>query len=182
MRTVQKKVVKLQAWQLGTGSEKEKALIASGKIVRHDDDVYELFSTESVNGKGEIAHTGDYFKVDSYDAPYPNTKERFEEQHAHLEGDWYRQASKPLLAWFSDEPMCEEVEFLIQKKGLILKPDQPERYFNACLWNTHLSSPKDSALLMYEIERDAEGRIMDIHFNFVERREFERTYEVLGTC
>ena len=179
MRRVLKKTVRLQAWQLGSGSDKEKELIRQGKIVPLPDGSYELFSQEAVHGEGEKAQAGDFFKVDSLDSPYPNPKEQFLKTHVHLKEDWYEQISNPLSAWFAGDPMCKEVQFLIKEKGLVLKPEQPECYFNAPLWGAPLSSPYDSALMFYAIKKDAEGNILDAEFNFVARADFEQTYVIL---
>ncbi|MCD8022748.1 MAG: hypothetical protein LUF30_07200, partial [Lachnospiraceae bacterium] len=54
----------IKAWQLGENSDMEKQLIATGAIRLLPDGSYELFSQEAVNGTGEIARPGDYFKVD----------------------------------------------------------------------------------------------------------------------
>ena len=71
---VQKKPVRLQAWQLGAGDAKEAEMIAAGKIKLREDGSYELFSMEALGEKGQIAGPGDYFKVDSAGFPYPNKK------------------------------------------------------------------------------------------------------------
>ena len=73
---IKKKTVK--AFQLGTGTEMEKILIEEGVIIPKEDGTYELLSQEAVNGSGEIAHVGDYFKVDEVNGrhfPYPNEKD-----------------------------------------------------------------------------------------------------------
>ena len=78
----------------------EATLIREGAIKKRQDGTYELFSQEAVNGTGEIAKAGDYFKVDIVDGrhyPYPNSKQFFEENHIHIAGDEYEQKEKPLL-------------------------------------------------------------------------------------
>lgn len=65
-------------------------LIEEGAIQRPPDGSYALFSQEAVNGQGQIAQAGDYFKVDTIDGrhfPYPNSREYFLSNHTHLGGD-----------------------------------------------------------------------------------------------
>ena len=180
MRFAQKKVVRLQAWQLGAGSDEEKRLIESGKIRLRPDGSYELFSQEATGGTGQIAEAGDYFKVDADGYPYPNKKEKFEATHRHAEGDWYIQESKPFPIWTRDEPEDERIRFLVSAGLLSFHPDTPERYFSAELWGTLETSPADSVVVFYDIQRDGEGRITHIDFNFVIKSEFDRTYEILA--
>ena len=59
-----KTATRVRAWELGAGSDMEKEMIRVGKIIAHPDGVYEVFSQESTEGKGQMAHAGDYFKVD----------------------------------------------------------------------------------------------------------------------
>ena len=73
-----KKIV--QAYPLGQGHPMETALIEEGAIRLLPDGSYALFSQEAVNGQGQIAYAGDYFKVDTIDGrhyPYPNDREFF---------------------------------------------------------------------------------------------------------
>lgn len=82
----------VRAYQLGAGSTVEQSLIAEGKIrVRNGN--YELFSQES-REKGEMAVTGDYFKVDNAGYPYPNKADWFELNHRHIDGDRFEQLPK----------------------------------------------------------------------------------------
>ena len=74
---VRKKNVRVQAWELGAGSETEKRMIQARKIIPHPDGTYEVFSQECKNGKGQIANAGDYFKVDATGSPYPNERAFF---------------------------------------------------------------------------------------------------------
>ena len=76
-------------------------------------------------------------------------------------------------------PMCPEVQYLIDNKGLELKPDDPEHYFNAELWGTMMSAPIDAYLMFYSIDRAEDGSITDASFNFVVRDWFEGVYSVL---
>lgn len=175
----QKKIVK--AYPLGAGHPMEAALIEEGAIRLLPDGSYELFSQEAVNGRGQIARAGDYFKVDTVDGhhyPYPNSREFFLSNHIHLTGDEYEQVNKPLLIWqFSDEP-TEELRWLLDTGRLVLKPQEPDRYFNAALWGTALSAPAEATLVFYSVERDDHGVITDINFNFVAKAEFDTSYIV----
>ncbi|MFQ9514724.1 MAG: hypothetical protein ACLRZ9_02745 [Eubacterium sp.] len=177
-----KKIIKKQgktvkAYRLGDNTEVEKNLIGNGKIRKKSDGNYEIFSREAVNGTGEIAKIGDYFKVDSKGHPYPNAKEFFEENHEQLSEDEYIQKPQPMDVWSADMEMCPEIEFLIKNKGLKLSPECPEKYFGAPLWGSYLNAAKDAYLVFYEITRDENGNIADADFNFVARDEYEKLYE-----
>lgn len=177
-----KKVIKksgktVMAYQLGTDSRMEQDLMAAGKIRRTPDGRYELFSQEAVNGTGELADQGDYFKVDSTGNPYPNDRAWFEANHIHVEGQKYVQLPKPLDAWEADEPMCPEIEFLLKTGRLKINQETPERYFEAFLWGSLLTAARTAVVIFYQVDRGSLGEIEDISFGFVERGEFELTYD-----
>lgn len=166
----------LYAYRLGEKNDVLEELMHKGKIREIYDGLYEIFSQEAKNGKGEIAHKGDYIKIDSSGSPYPNDETFFKKNHRRIEGNRYEQIPKPLDAWTVQESMCEEVDFLIQKKGLVINVNEKDRYFNAELWGAKLSSARDSVIVFYSIDRDSLGNIIDVDFNFVCRDEFEKTY------
>ena len=176
---VQKKPVRLQAWQLGAGDAKEAEMIAAGKIKLREDGSYELFSMEALGEKGQIAGPGDYFKVDSAGFPYPNKKAFFEERHVPLGDGWYLQKTQPIPAWTADMPADEVIDFLIRENLLRIHPENPARYFTADLWGTEETAAKDAVVVIHSVERDDEGRITGVDFNFVERTIFDSTYTVL---
>lgn len=174
-----KKIVK--AYQLGSGSEMERKLIGEGMIINREDGRYELFSRESVNGTGEIAEFGDYFKVDEIDGkyyPYPNAKDWFDKNHIHLQEDEYEQLNKPLFIWQATDPVCEEINYLISNGRLTIKENDDQHFFNAFLWGADLSAAKDATIIFYSIDKDDQGNITDISFNFIARAQFEATYEL----
>lgn len=173
-----KKIVK--AYQLGSGSNMEKLLLEEGTLVLREDGKYELFSQEAVNRKGEVAVAGDYFKVDEIEGkhfPYPNEKSWFEANHTHLQGDEYEQVNKPLYVWQASDPRSEEIEYLINSGKLTIKEDDAQHYFNAFLWGADLSAAKDATVIFYNIDRDNDGQIIDIGFNFIAKAQFEADYE-----
>ena len=91
----------VHAYRLGYGSAMEQLLLQEGAIRRLPDGSYELFSKEAVQGRGEHALRGDYFKVDTVEGryyPYPNTREFFESNHTLVDAaqDLYEQQPKPL--------------------------------------------------------------------------------------
>lgn len=175
-----KKIVK--AYPLGAGHPMEAALIEEGAIRRLPDGRYELFSQEAINGHGQIAQTGDYFKVDTIDGrhfPYPNDREFFLNNHTHLSGDEYEQVNKPLQIWQTGDELAEEIRWLVDTGRLTLKPQDPEHYFNAFLWGADLSAAADATLVFYSVDRDESGAITDISFNFVAKSEFEASYSIL---
>ena len=179
MKWVRKRRVRLQAWQLGTATPMEKRLIDEGRIVRREDGQYELFSQEATGSVGEIASAGDYFKVDPPGCPYPNKRDGFERKHRHIGGDWYEQICEPVPVWTADEPVCEEIRFLLSTGRLQIHPDDPGHYFSARIWGTVETAAKDAVVVFYEIKRNDRGEIRSIDFNFVERGYFDSTYELL---
>lgn len=179
IRIIKKNGKKVSAYQLGDKCSIIDDLIQQGKIKKITNDSYEIFSQEAVNGKGEIAHCGDYIKIDSSGYPYPNTAIFFEANHKWLGGNEYEQIPIPINAWTVQEPMCEEIEFLTQKKGLVINADDQEHYFNAILWGTKLSAAKDSVIVFYDITKNSFGKIVDVDFNFVCRKEFEKSYLII---
>lgn len=175
-----KKIVK--AYPLGAGHPMEAMLIAEGAIRRRDDGSYELFSQEAVNGSGQIAYPGDYFKVDTVEGrhyPYPNSREYFLENHVHLQGDEYEQKAKPLMIWQYGDEMPDALLWLLENKRLTLKEEDPQNYFNAFLWGSDLSAARDATLIFYSVDRDAADAITDVSFNFVAKPEFESSYVIL---
>lgn len=174
------KIVK--AYPLGAGHPMEAALITEGVIKLLEDGSYELFSQEAVNGQGQLAKPGDYFKVDTVEGkhyPYPNGRDWFEENHVHLHGDEYEQKNKPLMIWQVGDEMTDEVRWLVNSGKLTLKPEDPAHYFNAFLWGSDLSAASDATLLFYGVNRDASGTITAIDFNFVAKAEFDANYTVV---
>ncbi len=165
----------VNAWELGKGSEMEQELIKAGKIVKNDDG-YELFSQESKSGSGEKAKAGDFFKVDGKGYPYPNAREWFFKNHRHIDGDTYEQLPKKLMAWESTDGITPEVQFLVEKKGLVLDPTNPKAYFGAMLWGAWETASADAVLIFYSVSYAEDGTVIDADFNFVARSEFEATY------
>lgn len=154
-------------------------MLREGRMVLREDGSYELFSQEAVNGSGELAQKGDYFKVDGTGAPYPNRRERFLSTHRSVQGDVYVQQSCPVQVWMAGDPETEEVRWLMDAGRLVLHPEDPEHYFQAHLWGTHLSAARDAVLVLYHLSRDKQGRLRDVEFNFVAAPEFERDYSLL---
>jgi hypothetical protein len=169
---------RVQAWQLGAGSDMERELRENGKIRLLPDGNYELFSTESVSGQGERAEAGDYFKVDSTGAPYPNARAWFESHHDRVGDHDYVQRPEVLRAWTVAEPVCAEIRFLLDQHRLTIDPDDPDRYFSAFLWGAQLSAARDAVVVFYQVQRTGDT-ITDVEFNFVARTEFDKTYKIL---
>lgn len=180
MKYAVKKTSKVMAYRLGDHTAMEEALVREGAIRRLDDGSYALFSQEAVNGTGEKAGPGDYFKVDTVNGrhyPYPISQAYFEENHRHIQGDVYEQIPRPVAVWQDGDGPCEEMDFLLTSGRLTIRPEDDVHYFHAVLWNAPLSAARDATVVFYQVDRDSEGRIADIEFNFVARREFERDYE-----
>ena len=170
------------AYPLGAGHPMEALLIEEGAIRLLPDGSYELFSQEAVNGHGQLAQPGDYFKVDTINGrhfPYPNDREYFLSNHTHLSGDDYEQINKPLMIWQTGDEISDEIKWLLDTGRLTLNPQDPTRFFNAFLWGADLSAAADATLVFYGVDRDENGCITDISFNFVARPEFESSYVVM---
>lgn len=170
------------AYRLGDQNLVLTQLISKGMILALDDNRFEVFSQEAMNGStghGQTAHAGDYVKIDGAGYPYPNDVEYFEQNHRHIAGDEYEQKAVPLNAWSAEEQMCPEVVFLVEHKGLVLDYDHPECFFYAPLWGTVEVAAKDAVLVFYSIDYGENGEVKDASFNFIGRAEFERTYQVL---
>ncbi|MBR5311978.1 MAG: hypothetical protein IKU40_03745, partial [Clostridia bacterium] len=163
------------AYRLGDNTEIELRMIKEGLIRVSSDGSYELFSLEAVNGSGEIAQKGDYFKLSTDGHPYPNDKAFFEANHRQLDGNRYEQLPKPLEIWSSQDTLCPEIRFLQENKGLVIDPDSTDKRYSAPLWGTVLSAAADAVIVFYSITRDANGAVTDADFNFVAGDEFERT-------
>lgn len=170
---------RVRAWELGAGSSAETEMIRAGKI-RRNGESYELFSREAVNGQGQKARKGDYFKLDGDGYPYPNAREWFHANHRPIQGDEYEQMPKPLAIWGVEDGDSELIHWLTDGGRLSIREDDEAKYFNARLWGADLSAGKDATVVFYSVDRDENGGISDISFNFVAREEFERTYTVCG--
>ena len=119
-----KKNTKRQAWEFGAGSDMEQKMISSERIIRHPNGLYEVFSKEATEGKGQMAHTGDYFKVDEEGFPSPCERDWFQKNHEHLEADWYLQKAKPLKIWRKGDGESEEIKFLIDNGALTINEEE----------------------------------------------------------
>lgn len=180
MRYAKKRKGKIvHAWELGAGSEMERLLMEEGALLRQPDGRYRLFSLEAVNGIGELAEPGDYFKVDEVEGrhyPCPNAREWFIRNHRPLGADTYEQLVRPLPVWTREDGPCDVVDWLIESGRLRIDPDDPARYYSAVLWNAPLSAAADAVLVFHGIDRDGNGLIRDVSFSFVKRDIFERDY------
>lgn len=179
MRKARKKPVRVNAYRLGEQSEGLDRLMREGLVRKLEDGTFEVHTVETEAGKGEIAQVGDYVKLDASGRPYPNEADFFEENHRHIDGNQYEQIPKEREVWMMGDEMCPEVEFLIEHGKLELHKEDPEHYFQGTGWGTKLTASSDAALVFYEIKRNADGKITDAEFNFVDREMFEKTYELI---
>lgn len=175
-----KTATRVQAWELGAGSEMEKEMIRRGKIVAHPGGSYELFSQEAPEGRGQMAKAGDFLKVDEKGFPRPQERSSFLREHRPLGEDWYEQAARPLKIWRRGDPECEEIRFLLDRDLLRVHPGDPRHYFSAFLWDTEETAAEDAVIVFYGAGRDPEGRIAEINFNFLDREYFLSHYRVIG--
>ena len=176
---IKSKCKRLKAYELGAGSDMEKRLLREGVIRPTGDGRYLLFSKEAVNGVGEAAREGDFFKVDEIDDrryAYPNDRTWFLEHHRHIEGDEYEQVNRPLPVWRVGDPMDEEIDYLVRTERLHIAPEDGAHCFRAFLWGAPLSAARDATVVFYRVDRDGQGRIADVDFGLVDRLSFEENY------
>lgn len=181
-RVIKNKVKNVKAYRLGDENPVIDQMIAEGKIRVLENGQYEIFSQEVLKSgaeHGELASAGDYVKLDSTGNPYPNDISFFAANHRHISGDDYEQIPKPILAWSAEEPMCEEIRFLVREKGLVLDPEDPEHYYTAPLCRTIEAADIHAVLIFYSILYGDDGDIKDISYNLVEKKEFEKDYSIM---
>ena len=174
-----KKVIPMPAFQLGTPCARAQKLMNAQLLLPLPEGLWEVRTREAAL-QGEIAKTGDYIKLDSIGMPYPVEKEWFEANHRHLRDEEYEQIPKPLRFWQEGDLLWEEVAFLLVFDKITLDPEHQDRYYNAVLWGAPLSAPRDAVIVVYGVDRDEQGHIRDVDFNFVDREVFERDYTILG--
>lgn len=180
LKVIKKAGKKINAYRLGDESPMLKALIAEGKIIPHENGLFEIMSQEIRDTRGELARRGDYVKVDSLGFPYPNEAEWFLQNHRKLsDNDEYEQIPKELWAWTINEPMCAEIEFLLSHRRLEMNKNNPNTCFCAELWGAKETARIDAIIIFYNISYDLQGNILDIDFNFVAKEEFDKTYDIL---
>lgn len=183
MLKVKKKKGKIvQAYKLGEKHCFLEQLICENKIIDLKNGLYEVFSQEAVkseSGHGQVASVGDWIRVDGAGYPYPCKNDWFWNNMRHIEGDDYEQIPKELLGWTADMEMCPEVEFLVREKGLKLDESNFDKYFSAILWGNPEAADRNAVLIFYSISYKSDGTVEDAEYNFVERKEFERTYDVV---
>lgn len=181
LKVIKKTGKKVNAYRLGDESPMLKVLIGEGKIILHENGLFEIISQEIHDTQGELARSGDYIKIDSLGFPYPNEAKWFLQNHRKLsDNDEYEQIPKVLWAWTIDEPMCEEIEFLLNNRRLEINKSNLSEFFQAELWGTKETAGVDAIIVFYDIRYDLQEKIVDIDFNFVAKDEFDKTYDILN--
>lgn len=173
-----KKVVPVQAFQLGHNSTLEQQLVERGLLQLEADGLWRIRTREAMD-KGELVKAGDYIKLDSIGMPYPNEKAWFEENHIPLEEGWYRQKVSPRKAWQQADGPCPEIEFLLEQGLLHWDKECTDRTFSAQLWGTLQTAAADAVIIFDSIQQDPTGTLKAVDFHFVAKEEFDLTYEVL---
>ncbi len=174
-----KTTTQVQAWELGAGSDMEKEMLRNGKIIAHADGIFEVFTKEATGNKGQIARSGDFFKVDERGFPCPNKREFFLQNHKHLEGDWFIQTAQPLKIWRLGDPECRELRYLLDHGLLSVHPEDKEHCFSSSLWDTVETAAADAVIVFYHVEYDPEGKISEVDFNFVDAEYFSTHYRMI---
>lgn len=176
MKKVKKFNVSVKAFELGADNPLEEELISAEKIIKHDD-CYEIFSTEA-DEKGELAHAGDFAKIDNAGNPYPNARERFLNHHKHVEGNNYTQFPKVIMSWTYGDDTDEVIEYLLETGQLEIDHDSMKSFYKAELWGTILTAKKQDVILIYSYKKDGD-QIVSVDFNFIDKDEFDQTYEYI---
>ena len=89
------------------------------------------------------------------------------------------QIAKPLKIWRKGDPESEEILFLLEKGLLKIRPNNPEQYFSASLWDTEETAAWDAVVVFFVIMRDEKGKIEEINFNFVDAEYFRNNYSLM---
>ena len=175
-----------KAFCLGDGSLLEKSYIKKGMIMPTGSNRYEIFTKETKE-HGEEAMAGDYVKIGCEGEIYPNKREYFLKNHKKVEsepsGELFEQKESIVwVAFWEDfevltEKLPEELKFLIERKGLKVNTGNEESYYEADIWGTHCYAKKDAALVIHRMERNDEGILTGVGFQFVEKGIFENSYE-----
>lgn len=176
MKRVKKFNVCVKAFELGRGNPLEDKLIASGKLIKHDD-YYEVFSIETAR-VGELAYAGDYVKIDSSNMPYPNTRDRFLSNHIHIGGDDFIQYPQEVLSWTYGDVEDVNIKYLLKTKKLMINPDLADSFYKANLRGTFLTAKKDDLILIYGVKKVG-NKIISVDFNLIDKDEFDKTYEYI---
>lgn len=174
---VKKKSTLVRAYCLGENSATEKNLLAAGLLRRNADGTYAVFSQEAPT-QGQTAHPGDYIKIDSTGAPYPNERAWFLQNHTPLGRDRYLQKAPLLQAWTIDETLGDAAVFLLENDLLQLHSADPAHFFGAHLWGAYQTAPRDAVVIFDRIARQ-DGVVTAVDFHFIVAEEFALSYEVV---
>ena len=165
----------MPAFQLGTDCPLSKKLIDAGLLSPEQGMLWRIKTREATK-EGELMQTGDYIKLDSIGMPYPVKRDWFEAHHTPVAPGLYLQNLEPKHAWCQDEPMCDEIQFLL-RKGL-LQWDAATG-FGAELWDTWQTADSDAIIIFDQVQTDSTGKILQVDFHFVAADEFSVTYDIL---
>ena len=183
MKMAQKKSGRFQAFELGANTPMERELVREGKIQILSEGEYRLFSLESTGSKGQRARKGDFFKVDETSSGkfvYPLARKFFFANHKPVDGNnMYIQITKPLKIWMFGDAISAEIFFLLKTGKLILDEKDPDHYYNAFVWDTHLTGSTADVLVVYSEKRNSDGDLFSVDFGIVKREIFDKTYVLL---
>ena len=167
----------VHAFCLGKDDELLQSYFDEGRIIKNDNEKYVINMNE---GKGsEICESGSYIIIDKEDNLYPTDPLYFKTTHKRKRDHEYIQISKQFWAWMHGEPDSEEIDFLKNYKKLVVNKNSISEYYSAPLWGTVKTADRDSILIFYNVQRDDEGVITDIDYNFVSRDEFYNVYRII---
>ena len=68
---------------------------------------------------------------------------------------------------------------MLDNGKLTINPDSDVAFYKAELWETTLRAKKNDIILIYNVKR-AGKEIIDVDFNFIDKIEFDQTYEYIN--
>lgn len=68
---------------------------------------------------------------------------------------------------------------MLDNGKLTINPDSDVVFYKAELWGTTLRVKKNGIILIYNVKR-AGKEIIDVDFNFIDKIEFDQTYEYIN--
>lgn len=91
----------------------------------------------------------------------------------------FYQIPKPLKVWIRGDAISAELSFLLKTGKLILDEKDVEHFYNAFVWDTHLTGSLADVLVIYSETKTSDGELFSIDFGIVQRDIFDKTYVLL---
>ena len=81
-------------------------------------------------------------------------------------------------AFTYDEMSKEMIEFLRTRKGVMYDPDFDSKFLSATIAGLFKQASRDAIIVFYKIEHDKNGKITDVDFDFYEKEDFSKNFEL----